>query len=265
MPKPTIIAGTCVIESEDLCLKVAEELQEVCDKLKFDYYFKASFEKANRSHKSSYTGLGMEKGLKILSNVKKKLGVKLYTDFHLPDQAMPVAEVVDGIQVPAFLCRQTSMIEAADKACAKYKRLLTVKKGQFLAPQDTQNIKSKITKTSEKNVAIIERGTSFGYGYLVVDFCGFDTMKEYFQNMIFDCTHSVQRPSSGSTTGGAPIHIPTLMKASIMAGATGLFLETHPDPKKALSDGANCLALSKMENLLENARRCFDLSLELKS
>jgi 2-dehydro-3-deoxyphosphooctonate aldolase (KDO 8-P synthase) len=248
----TLIAGPCVIEDEGFVLEVAQELKRQLQGIDVDFYFKSSFDKANRTSIHSFRGPGLEKGLKILSKVKADLGLKVLTDFHTPDQANAVAEVVDYLQVPAFLCRQTDMIVAAAEAALKFKRKLNIKKGQFLAPWDTKNIVEKIRevegskKGSDHWFTLTERGTTFGYNRLVVDMISFQCMQEFGVPVIFDATHSVQKPGAGDggkSTGGMREYLESLARAAMAAGADGLFMECHPRPEVAKSDGPNAFYL----------------------
>jgi 2-dehydro-3-deoxyphosphooctonate aldolase (KDO 8-P synthase) len=247
----TLIAGPCVIEDEGFVLEVAQELKRQLQGVEVDFYFKSSFDKANRTSIHSFRGPGLEKGLKILGRVKSDLGLKVLTDFHTPDQANAVAEVVDYLQVPAFLCRQTDMIVAAAEASLKFNRRLNIKKGQFLAPWDTKNIVEKIREVEggKKNgdwFTLTERGTSFGYNRLVVDMISFQSMQEFGVPVIFDATHSVQKPGAGDggkSTGGMREYLESLARAAMAAGADGLFMECHPRPEVAKSDGPNAFYL----------------------
>lgn len=253
MSKPmTLIAGPCVIEDEGLVMEVATELKRQLQGLPVEFYFKASFDKANRSSIDGFRGPGMEAGLKILSRVKEKLGLPILTDIHSVDQARPVAGVVDFVQVPAFLCRQTDLIVAAAEACIEHKKKLNVKKGQFLAPWDAKNIVEKVRAVEAKkgsarvDLFLTERGTSFGYNALVVDMTSFQTMKSFGVPVIYDATHSVQTPGGGAggkSTGGKRENIEVLARAAFAAGADGLFMECHPRPEQAKSDGPNALHL----------------------
>lgn len=254
MKKLKLICGLCVLESEELALEVAgriiEEIKPVKDKV--DFTFKGSFDKANRSSFDSYRGPGMEKGLEILSKVKKTYKIPTLTDIHLPDQCDPVASVVDVLQVPAFLCRQTDLVVSAAQACEKYGRALNVKKGQFLSPEEAKNIVKKIDGFLPiSSLMLTERGTSFGYNNLVVDMSSFSIMKTFGVSVIHDATHCVQRPGGlGKSTGGKREQIEVLARAAIAAGADGIFMETHPTPDKALSDPATCLDLKKVGDVV---------------
>lgn len=247
--------GTCVIESEQMCMDVAGSLVEVFAKYKdeINFTYKGSFDKANRSSKDSFRGLGIDKGLEILEKVKKTYHIPVITDFHLPDQAMQVASVVDTLQVPAFLCRQTDMIIAGAEACAKYNRQLKVKKGQFLSPEETVNIVEKANEyISRDQILLTERGTSFGYNNLVVDMASFQIMKSFGVRAIHDATHCVQRPGGlGKTTGGKREQILTLARAAVAAGADGIFMEVHPNPDQSKSDASTSLPLSSAASIVE--------------
>lgn len=250
-----VIAGPCVIETADVCLRVAERAKDVCARLGIGYVFKASFDKANRTSVDSYRGPGLEEGLKVLSRVKSEVGVPLLTDVHETGQAAPVSEAVDILQIPAFLCRQTDLL----LACARTGRVVNVKKGQFVAPHDMTNAVRKIESTGNTQILLTERGASFGYNTLVADMTSIPTMQETGYPVIFDATHSVQRPGGqGTSSGGNRQFIPALTRAAIAAGADGLFIETHPDPDRAMSDAASQLALDDLEKLLESALRVFE-------
>jgi 2-dehydro-3-deoxyphosphooctonate aldolase (KDO 8-P synthase) len=254
MKKLDLICGLCVLESEELALEVAQRIIEAIEpfKEKVNFTFKGSFDKANRSSFDSYRGPGLEKGLKILEKVKSTYDVPTLTDIHLPDQCEPVAAVVDIIQVPAFLCRQTDLIVSAAKACQKYDRKLNVKKGQFLSAEEAKNIVKKVDGFLPiDSLMLTERGTSFGYNNLVVDMSSFSIMKSFGVKVIHDATHCVQRPGGlGKSTGGKREQIEVLARAAIAAGADGIFMETHPTPDKALSDPATCLDLNKVRSVV---------------
>ncbi|MAX66241.1 MAG: 3-deoxy-8-phosphooctulonate synthase [Halobacteriovoraceae bacterium] len=250
-----IFIGPCVLESEKLALEVADflvkELEPYKDKIQLN--FKGSFDKANRSSIDSYRGPGIDAGLKILERVKKDYGLPTLTDFHSPEQADLVASVVDTLQVPAFLCRQTDIIVEGAKACKRYGGRLKVKKGQFLAPADTKNIVEKAANfISLENILLTERGTSFGYNNLIVDMASFQIMKSFGVKTIHDATHCVQMPGGlGKSTGGKRDQIFTLAKAAAAAGADGFFMEAHPDPEKALSDATSQLPLERVKELID--------------
>jgi len=244
-----LMSGPCVIESEDLVFEVAETMKAICERLNIQYVFKASFEKANRTSAGSFTGPGMEKGLQILAKVKKQLALPLITDVHLPEQASAVAEVVDILQIPAFLCRQTEMI----KATVETGKTVQIKKGQFLSPPEMQYVAEKARSFggTKENIFLCERGTTFGYNNLIVDIRSFEIMKQTGHPVIFDATHAVQRPGLSGTTSGDRHFVPALAKAAAAVGVSGYFMETHPQPDKALSDGPNMVPLNKMEALLK--------------
>jgi 2-dehydro-3-deoxyphosphooctonate aldolase (KDO 8-P synthase) len=234
---------------------IAEKIKDITNRLDIDYYFKASFDKANRTSISSYRGPGLEKGLEILNEVKSNLGLRIATDIHEPWQAEPVSKVADIIQIPAFLCRQTDLLVAA----AKTGKLINVKKAQFLAPWDMGNVVKKIEDSGNNNIMLCERGTSFGYNTLVVDMTGIYEMKKFGYPVVFDATHSVQKPGGkGTATGGNREYVEYLAKAAFAAGADALFLEVHPDPDNALSDGPNMVKLDKLEELLEKLIKVYD-------
>lgn len=250
-----LFMGTCVIESEQMCMDVCgsllEMLKPVMDQVNFSY--KGSFDKANRSSINSFRGPGLEKGLQILEKVKKEYGVQLITDFHTAEQADAVASVVDTIQIPAFLCRQTDMILAGAEACKKHNAQLKIKKGQFLSPEETGNIVTKAEEfISKDKILLTERGTSFGYNNLVVDMASFQIMKSFGVRAIHDATHCVQRPGGlGTATGGKREQILTLAQAAVAAGADGIFMEVHPNPNEAKSDAATSLPLDKAGAIIE--------------
>ena len=242
-----LIAGPCVIENIELTALIAEDLKKVTARLDIPFIFKASFDKANRSSSHSFRGPGINEGLSILAEVKNTTGVKLISDIHLPEQAPVAAKTLDIIQIPAFLCRQTDLIHAA---CATGKPV-NIKKGQFLSPAECRNILVKALESGNENVCITERGSSFGYNNLVVDFRSIPILQEMGTPVVFDATHSVQLPGGALTSsGGDRKFIPTLARAAMAAGANGLFMETHPDPDKALCDGPNSMPLEQMEALL---------------
>jgi len=244
-----LIAGPCVVESRELQLEVAGRLKEICQPLGLPLIFKSSYDKANRSSGKSFRGLGMEKGLEILSQVKKQIGVPVLTDVHTEEEVKPVAAVVDVLQTPAFLCRQTDFIRAAASAG----RPVNIKKGQFLSPQEMKNVVDKAKEASgSDNVLVCERGFSFGYGNLVSDMRSLAIMRNTGCPVVFDATHSVQLPGGqGSASGGEREFIPVLARAAVASGIAGLFMETHPNPEKALSDGPNAWPLGLMQGLLE--------------
>ena len=250
-----LISGPCVIESEEMVLSVAGQMKEITEKLGIPYTFKASFDKANRTSLSSFRGPGIEDGLRILKKVKDTYGLPVCTDIHEPWQAAPVAQVADIIQIPAFLCRQTDLLVAA----AKTGRCVNIKKAQFLAPWDMKNCVEKVRQSGNENVMLCERGTSFGYNTLVVDMTGLRVMKDFGVPVIFDATHSVQKPGgNGTSTGGNREFVEYLAKAAIAVGVDGLFMETHPDPDLAKSDGPNMVPLGEMEALLKKLILVYD-------
>ena len=244
-----LIAGPCVIESEDMTLRVAEELKSVCVKLGVSFIFKSSFDKANRSSNSTFRGFGMEEGLRILEKVKAQFDLPVLTDIHTTDQVKPVSEIVDVLQTPAFLCRQTDFITAV----AKSGRPVNIKKGQFLAPGDMTQVvnKAKEANGNKDNIMVCERGVSFGYNTLVSDMRSLSIMRETNCPVVFDATHSVQQPGGkGDRSGGQSEYVPLLARAAVASGISGVFMETHPNPKEALSDGPNAVPLAHMSGLL---------------
>lgn len=248
----TIIAGPCLAESEELCFRVAERMQELCRAYEFNYIFKASYDKANRTSAASVRGAGIDEGLAILRRVKEKFGLPLTTDIHTAEQAKPAAEVVDLLQVPAFLCRQSDLLEA----CAATGKPVNVKKGQFLAPWDTKNIVEKLQSFEAKGIMLTERGTSFGYNTLIVDMPGLEIMHSYGVPVCFDATHSAQRPGgAGTSTGGVRESIPAMARAAVAVGIDALFIEVHPDPANALSDAATQWPLDRASELLDQVSR----------
>lgn len=255
MSKMILIAGPCVIESEKCIMHTAESIKKIADKLNLDYYFKASFDKANRTSIDSYRGPGIEEGLKMLKKAKDTYDLKIATDIHEPWQAEQAAEVCDILQIPAFLCRQTDLLVSA----AKTGRLINVKKAQFLAPWDMKNVVNKIETAGNRNIMLCERGTSFGYNTLVVDMTGISEMKKFGYPVVFDATHSVQKPGGkGSSTGGNREYVEILAKAAVAAGSDAMFFEVHPDPDNALSDGPNMVKLEEFEAMLERIMKVYD-------
>ena len=254
MKKTKFFIGPCALESKELAFEVAAYLKEnlALFNEEIDLYFKGSFDKANRSSVDSYRGPGMSEGLKILESIKGEFGFKTVTDFHLPEQADEVASVVDTIQIPAFLCRQTDLIVAGAEAAKKHGCLLKVKKGQFLAPWDAKNIVDKAHSILPlEQILLTERGTSFGYNNLVVDMASFQIMKSFGVETIMDATHSVQKPGGmGKTTGGKREQIVTLARAAMASGADGVFMEAHPNPEKALSDSTSQLPMTQIPKLV---------------
>jgi 2-dehydro-3-deoxyphosphooctonate aldolase (KDO 8-P synthase) len=250
-----LFAGPCAAESYDICMETGTEVKRICEELGIDYVFKASFDKANRTSASSYRGPSMEGGLEILSRVKKDLDVPLVTDVHESYQCADVAEVVDVLQIPAFLCRQTDLLIAA----AKTGKAVKVKKGQFMAPEDMKYAVDKVREAGNSNVFLTERGASFGYHNLVVDFRSLPVMRQY-SPVIFDVTHSIQQPGGlGGKSGGQREFAPYLTRAAASVGVDGFFIETHPNPSKALSDGPNMVPLNEMEEFLKMIKKYWDL------
>ena len=248
-----LIAGPCVIESEDMTIDVAGQLKEMTDKLKIPFIFKSSFDKANRSSNKTFRGFGLEEGLRILEAVKKQLDVPVLTDIHTEAQVKPVAEIVDVLQTPAFLCRQTDFIAAV----ASSGKPVNIKKGQFLAPEDMLQVikKAKDANGGIDNIMVCERGASFGYNTLVSDMRSLSIMRSTDCPVVFDATHSVQQPGGqGDRSGGQSEFVPLLARAAVSCGISGIFMETHPNPKEALSDGPNAVPLGEMANLLETLK-----------
>ncbi len=242
-----LLAGPCVIEGEEMAMRIAEKIVGITEKLQIPYAFKGSYRKANRSRLDSFTGIGDEKALKILRKVKETFGIPVVTDIHTEPEAAMAAEYVDILQIPAFLCRQTTLLVAA----AQTGKTVNIKKGQFLSPQAMQFAAQKVVDAGNPNVMLTERGTTFGYQDLVVDFRGIPQMQAFGFPVVLDCTHSLQQPNQTSgVTGGMPELISTIAKAGIAAGADGIFIETHEDPSVAKSDGANMLKLDLLEDLL---------------
>lgn len=245
-----LIAGPCVIESQQLAIDTAGQLKEIAAALNIPFIYKSSYDKANRSSNKTFRGFGMEQGLKILDEVRRQIGVPILTDVHTEEQVPHVAAVVDVLQTPAFLCRQTDFI----MACAKSGKPVNIKKGQFMAPGDMKNVveKAKEANGGEDNIMVCERGVSFGYNTLVSDMRGLAIMRNTNCPVVFDATHSVQQPGGqGDKSGGQREHVPVLARAAVASGIAGVFMETHPDPAKALSDGPNAWPLGRMRELLE--------------
>jgi 2-dehydro-3-deoxyphosphooctonate aldolase (KDO 8-P synthase) len=243
-----LLSGPCVIESRENAFLIATTMKDITQRLGIPYIFKASFDKANRSSISSYRGQEMKEGLKILGDIKRELGLKVVTDIHLPEQAAQAAEIVDVLQIPAFLARQTDLILAA----AKTGLPVNVKKPQFCSPFDMKNVMEKFKSTGNQNIMLCERGTSFGYNTLVVDMTGLYEMGKFGCPVVFDATHSVQKPGGlGSISGGNREYVRYLSRAAVAVGIDGLFMEVHPDPENALSDGPNMVPLSEVESLLK--------------
>ena len=250
-----LIAGPCVIESEEMVLSIVAEMKKITDELGIPYTFKASFDKANRTSIKSFRGLGIEKGLAILQKVKDTYHLPICTDIHEAWQAEPAAKVADILQIPAFLCRQTDLLVAA----AKTGKCINIKKAQFLAAWDMKNCVDKVIEAGNDNVMLCERGTSFGYNTLVVDMTGLRVMKDFGVPVIFDATHSVQKPGgNGTASGGNRQYVEYLAKAALAVGVDGLFMETHPDPDQGKSDGPNMVPLSEMKAMLERLIKVYN-------
>jgi len=248
----TIIAGPCLAESAAICEEVAGAMKELCSEFGFGYIFKASFDKANRTSAGTIRGAGMEVGLQLIADTAAKFGLPATTDIHLPDQAAEVASVIDLLQIPAFLCRQSDLLEAA----AATGKPVNVKKGQFLAPHDTKNIVEKLDSYGASGTMLTERGTSFGYNTLIVDMPGLEIMRSFGVPVCFDATHSAQRPGGmGSSSGGVRESIPAMVRAAVAVGIDALFLEVHPDPAHALSDAATQWPLARARELFEQIKR----------
>ena len=253
-----LIAGPCVIESESLCLEIAESLAEIARQLPVQVVFKASYDKANRTSAGSFRGPGIDEGLAVLDRVRTATGLPVTTDVHLPEQATAAGQVCDMLQVPAFLCRQTDLLLAA----AATGKAVNVKKGQFVAPADMRHVVAKLLAGGCRNILLCERGTFFGYGRLVNDFAGLMTMRSFGVPVIFDATHSVQQPASlGETTGGDRSLVEPLARAAAAVGIDGLFFETHPDPDKSPSDGPNMVPLARLRGVVERVVRIHEARL----
>lgn len=247
-----LLAGPCVIEGEDMALRIAERVVKMTDRLDIPYVFKGSYRKANRSRLDSFTGIGDEKALKVLKKVRDTFGVPVVTDIHAPEEAAMAAEYVDILQIPAFLCRQTDLLVAA----AKTGKIVNIKKGQFLSPGAMRFAADKVVEVGNNQVMLTERGTTFGYQDLLVDYRGIPEMQSFGHPVVLDVTHSLQQPNQTSgVTGGMPALIETVAKAGVAVGVDGLFMETHEDPTVAKSDGANMLKLDLLEGLLEKLVR----------
>ena len=254
--KLTIMAGPCAIESQDILNRTAEKLKEITEKLGINYIFKSSFDKANRSSITSFRGPGLEKGLEMLAKVKSEFDLPIVTDIHNPNQAAVVAEVADVLQIPAFLCRQTDLLVAA----AKTGKIVNIKKGQFLAPEQMLPLIKKVEDSGNSNILVTDRGTSFGYNNLVVDFRGIQIMQQFNYPVVFDATHSVQLPgANGTSSGGDRRFVPLLAKSARASGANALFFEVHPDPDCATCDGPNMIPLDKAETLFRHCKEIFEL------
>ncbi len=254
--KLTILAGPCAIESKDILFKTAEFLKELTNKLDINYVFKASYDKANRSSINSYRGLGIDKGLSLLADVKKEFNVPIVTDIHNPNEAPLAAEVADIIQIPAFLCRQTDLLVAA----AKTNKIINIKKGQFLAPSQMKSIANKVVESGNNKITITDRGVTFGYNNLVSDMRAIPIMQEMGYPVIFDATHSVQLPGGcGESSSGERKFVPILAKSATAAGANGLFFEVHPEPDSALCDGPNMINFEQADNIFKICNDIFKL------
>lgn len=246
-----LLAGPCVIEDPERTLMIGRRTKEICDRLGIPYIFKASFDKANRSSYSSFRGPGLEEGLKILAHIKKELQVPVVSDIHSVEQIEPAAEVLDVLQIPAFLCRQTDLVYGA----AKTGKCVNVKKGQFMAPKDMINVLKKMEEAGNENLMLTERGASFGYNNLVVDMRSFPIMRDFGYPVIFDATHSVQLPGgAGTKSSGQREFVPFLSRAAVGAGVDGLFMEVHDNPEEALSDGPNMVRLDDLEAVLRDLK-----------
>ena len=254
--KLTIIAGPCAAESQEILDETAKGLKEITKKLDINFIFKSSFDKANRSSIYSYRGPGLDKGLEMLQSVKDKFDLPIVTDIHTPDQAEPVSKVADILQIPAFLCRQTDLLVAA----ANTGKIVNVKKGQFLAPEQMSIIVKKLEECKNNQILLTERGSSFGYNNLVVDYRGIPIMQSFGYPVVFDATHSVQLPgANGTSSGGDRRYVPVLAKAAVAAGVNALFFEVHPDPENAKSDGPNMIPLDKAEDVFSICKEIFEL------
>jgi len=243
-----LMAGPCVIENEQMPFEICERLKEICERLDIDLIFKASYRKANRSKIDSFSGIGDEKALKILGEIRKKYALPVVTDIHSAEEAEMAAEYVDILQIPAFLCRQTDLLLAA----AKTNKIINIKKGQFLSAQSMKHVADKVLSVGNDKIILTDRGTMFGYQDLIVDFRSIPIMQSFNFPVVMDITHSLQQPNqSEGVSGGMPQMISTIAKAAIAVGANGIFMETHPNPSQALSDGKNMLALDQVESLLE--------------
>lgn len=243
-----LMAGPCVIENEQMPFEICEKLKEICERLDIDLIFKASYRKANRSKIDSFSGIGDEKALKILGEIRKKYSLPIVTDIHSAEEAEMAAEYVDILQIPAFLCRQTDLLLAA----AKTNKIINIKKGQFLSAQSMKHVADKVLSVGNEKIILTDRGTMFGYQDLIVDFRSIPIMQSFNLPVVMDITHSLQQPNqSEGVSGGMPQMISTIAKAAIAVGANGIFMETHPNPSQALSDGKNMLALDQVESLLE--------------
>jgi 2-dehydro-3-deoxyphosphooctonate aldolase (KDO 8-P synthase) len=246
-----LIAGPCIIESQDLCRRIAEHVKKVAERRRIAFVFKASYDKANRTSNKSFRGMGMAKGLKVLAAIREEFALPILSDVHTPEEAAEAGAVLDCLQIPAFLCRQTDLVQAA----AKTRKAVNLKKGQFLAPWDMKNVVAKAVEAGAKHILVTERGASFGYNRLVADMTALPVLQTLGYPVVFDATHSAQQPGGlGTATGGSRETAALLARAAVAAGTDGLFLEVHPDPDKALSDGPNSLALEAVDGLLETCQ-----------
>jgi len=258
--KMVLFSGPCAVESYEVCATVAESLKETCERLDIQLIFKASFDKANRTSVKSFRGVGLDEGLSVLDKIRREFDLSIVTDIHEPSQAKPVSDVAQALQIPAYLCRQTDLLVAAGQTGKTVK----IKRGQFMAPEDMQYAVNKVKSTGNNKVCLTERGVSFGYHNLVVDMRALPTMRQYAP-VIFDVTHSIQQPGgAGGSSGGQKEFAPYLARAAGAVGVDGFFIETHPDPSKALSDGPNMVPLHKMHNFLTMSKRAFDLGQHAK-
>ncbi len=253
--KMVLFSGPCAIESYDVCARIAESLKETCERLDIQYLFKASFDKANRTSVNSYRSVGLDQGLSVLDKIRREFDLPIVTDIHEASQAKPVSDVAQALQIPAYLCRQTDLLVAAGNTGKTVK----IKRGQFMAPEDMQYAVNKVKSTGNDKVCLTERGASFGYHNLVVDMRALPTMRQYAP-VIFDVTHSVQQPGgAGGSSGGQKEFAPYLARAAGAVGVDGYFIETHPDPSVALSDGPNMIPLHKMKDFLTMSKQAFEL------
>ena len=252
-----LISGPCVVETRSIAFRTCEKLKEITEKLKIPFIYKSSYIKANRTSSDSFRTIGIEKSLQILSDIKKEFGVPILTDIHSEIEVEIAAEVADVLQIPAFLSRQTELLEAAGESG----KIVNIKKGQFLAPEDMKYQAEKVAATGNRKIFLTERGSTFGYNNLVVDMRGLVIMRRFDYPVIFDATHSIQMPSKDKgVSGGTPEFIPSLARAAAAVGVDGFFIETHPEPKKALSDASSMIKLDKMEGLLKQLKEIFNIS-----
>ncbi len=256
-----IIAGPCVVENKEMLLETASELKKQCERSGFEFYFKASYKKANRTSVDSFTGIGDEKAVRYLAEVREELNVKVLTDVHSPEEARLAADYVDVLQIPAFLCRQTDLLISAGKTG----KPVNIKKGQFMAPFDMEKAARKVSSTGNDKIWLTERGYAFGYRDLVVDFRSILIMKDFGYPVIYDATHSLQKPSIGKESGGLRSYAPALARAAVAAGADGIFFETHPSPKDAMSDSATQLPLNIVEAFLSDIKSIDEIDFKMDS